>query len=96
MCPMTKHKRNGNRYNDDFRTMIVDLYHSDQSVSDLSSEYGVFDVTIYAWIKKFSPIKMDDGSTITPDDYEKIQKQMFELKQENEILKKALEHFAKK
>lgn len=39
---------------------------------------------------------MDDGSTVTPDDYEKLQKQMFELKQENEILKKAMAIFAKK
>lgn len=44
---MSKHKSNGNQYNDDFRKMVVDLYHSGQSVSDLSSEYGVSDVTIY-------------------------------------------------
>ena len=37
--------------------MIVDLYHTGSSVKDLSSEYGVTDVTIYTWIKKFSPIK---------------------------------------
>ena len=33
-------KNNGKRYNDDFRKMIVDLYHSGSSVKDLSSEYG--------------------------------------------------------
>ena len=51
MCPM-KNKKNGNRYTNDFKEMIVDLYHSGQKVKDLSSEYGVSDVTIYSWIKK--------------------------------------------
>jgi len=44
---MTNHK-NGKRYNDDFRKMVVDFYHSGQSVKYLSSEYGVSEVTIYS------------------------------------------------
>ena len=62
-----KHKNNGNRYNDDFRKMIVDLYHSSQKVKDLNSEYDVSEVTIYSWIKKFTPVDLDDNSSITPD-----------------------------
>ena len=59
--------------------MIVDLYSSAHLVKKLSSEYGVSDVTIYAWIKKFGPIETEDGSSITPDDYDKLQKQMLKL-----------------
>ncbi|TXL66782.1 helix-turn-helix domain-containing protein [Cerasibacillus terrae] len=59
--------------------MIVDLYNSAHLVKKLSSEYGVSDVTIYAWIKKFSPIEMEDGPSITPDDYNKLQKQMLKI-----------------
>lgn len=92
---MTKNK-SGKRYNDDFKKVVVDLYHSGQSVSDLSSEYGVSDVTIYVWIKRFSPIEIKGGSSVTSDDYEKLKKQMLELKQENEILKNAIAIFAKK
>jgi len=44
---MTNHK-SGKRYNDDFRKMVVDLYHSGQSVRNLSSEYGVYEVMDYA------------------------------------------------
>ena len=95
MCPM-KNNKNGNRYSDDFRKMIVDLYHSGQKVKGLSSEYGVSDVTIYSWIKKFTPVELDDGSSITPDEYAKLQKQMRKLQEENEILKKAMAIFAKK
>lgn len=43
--------KNSNRYHDDFRKMVVDLYRSGKSVRDLSSEYGVSEVTIYKWIK---------------------------------------------
>lgn len=84
MCPM-KHNNNGKRYNDDFRKMVVDLYHSGQSVRSLSSEYGVSEVTIYAWIKKFTPMDLEDGSSITPDDYANLQKQMLKLQEENDI-----------
>ncbi len=70
-------KNNVKRYNDDFRKMVVELYHSGQSVSNLSSEYGVSEVTIYAWIKKFSQIELEDGSSVTSDDYAQLQKQLF-------------------
>lgn len=76
--------------------MIVDLYDSGQSVRNLSSEYGVSEVTIYAWIKKLTPMDLEDGSSITPDDYAKLQKQMLKLQEENDILKKAMAIFAKK
>jgi len=89
-------QNNGSRYNDDFRKMIVDLYHSGQSVKDLSSGYGVSDVTIYKWIKKLTPVEMEDGSSVTSDDYAQLQKQMQRLEEENHILKKAMAIFAKK
>ncbi|MFY0128256.1 transposase, partial [Bacillus cytotoxicus] len=43
-------------FHEEFKKMVVELYHSDQSVKELSSEYGVSEVTIYKWIKKYSPI----------------------------------------
>lgn len=56
--------------------MVVELYNSGQSVRNLSSKYGVSKVSIYAWINKFSPVELKDGSSITPDDYAKLQKQL--------------------
>jgi len=91
-----KHKNNGKRYNDDFRKMVVDLYNSGHSVRDLSSEYGVSEVTIYAWIKKFTPMELEDGSSITPDDYSELHKQMLKLQEENAILKKLWPYSQKK
>jgi len=83
-----ENKKHGKPYTDDFRKMIVDLYYSGQRVKDLSGEYGVSEVTIYDWIKKLSPVELEDGTSVTPEDYAKLQKQMRKLQQENEILKK--------
>ncbi|GGK27096.1 hypothetical protein GCM10010965_19850 [Caldalkalibacillus thermarum] len=53
---------NRKKFNDDFKKMIVDLYHSGTSVKDLSGEYGVSEVTVYRWIKQFTPVGSGDES----------------------------------
>ncbi|MBM7643969.1 transposase [Scopulibacillus daqui] len=89
-------QKTGKKFNEDFKKMIVDLYNTGSSVKDLSSEYGVSDVSIYSWVKKYSPISLEDGSSVTSDDYNKLQKQIRRLQEENEILKKAMAIFARK
>lgn len=86
----------GKKFNEDFKKMVVDLYNNGSSVRELHSEYGVSDVTIYKWIKKYSPISLKDGTSVTPDDFAKLQKQISHLQEENEILKKAMAIFARK
>ncbi|MDF9411016.1 hypothetical protein E1B06_04680 [Brevibacillus laterosporus] len=51
-----EHKKTNKRYNKDFKRTVVDLYHSGYSVKELSSEYGISEVTIYKWIKEFTPL----------------------------------------
>lgn len=82
------------RYNQEFKQTIVELYRSGTSVSDLSREYGVSEVTIYKWIKAHSPI--ENGGGLTPVEIAEIQKENLRLQQEVEILKKAMTIFAKK
>ncbi|MBA4535393.1 helix-turn-helix domain-containing protein, partial [Brevibacillus halotolerans] len=36
-------------------------YHSGYSVKELSSEYGISEVTIYKWIKEFTPLGKQDN-----------------------------------
>lgn len=48
-------KNTGKKYNNEFKKTIVDLYHSGNSVKELSGEYGVSEVTIYKWVKEFTP-----------------------------------------
>jgi transposase len=52
----------GKKYNDGFKKTMVDLYHVGNSFKDLSSEYGVSEVTIYKWVKTFTPISSEEGS----------------------------------
>lgn len=86
----------GVRYTDDFKKQIVDLYRSGQSVSYLSREYGVSNVTIYKWIKQLSPVQISEGEEISAKDYKAMQKRIAELEMECEILKKATAIFARK
>ncbi|MDF9760419.1 transposase [Peribacillus simplex] len=88
-------KNTGKKYNNEFKKAIVDLYHSGNSVKELSCEYGVSEVTIYKWVKEFNPIVLGKDS-ITPKELAAIQKENLRLKQEVEILKKAMAVFAKK
>jgi transposase len=85
-----------NKFNGEFKQMIVELYQSGTPVKNLSSEYGVSETTIYKWIKKLNPIPLEDGKSFTPADFLKMQKEMRRIQEENEILKKAMAIFAKK
>ncbi len=82
------------RYNQEFKQTVVELYRSGTPVSQLSSEYGVSEVTIYKWIKQLSPI--EGTQELTVSDVDAIQKENLRLKQEIEILKKAMTIFARK
>jgi len=88
--------RNGKRYNEDFKEMIVELYQTGSTVADLSREYGVTKVTIYKWIKQYSEIEIDENTTVTKKEMLEIQKENNKLKEELAILKKALTIFADK
>ncbi len=88
--------KNGIRYSDEFKQQIVDLYHAGSSVTYLSREYGVANVTIYKWIKELSPVKVTEEKEINAKEYEKMKKRIAELEMENEILKKATAIFARK
>jgi transposase len=90
-----KQRKSQKTYNDDFKKTVVELFHTGSSVNTLSSEYGVSEVTIYKWIKSLTPVSEEAGS-LTPKDIAAIQKENLRLKQEVEILKKAMAIFAKK
>ena len=89
MSDMTQKK-----YNREFKQTVVELYRSGTSVNQLSSEYGVSEVTIYKWIKLHSPI--EGTNELTAAEVAAIQKENLRLKQEVDILKKAMTIFAQK
>lgn len=38
------------------------IYNVGNSIKDLSSEYDVSEVTIYKWVKTFTPTSSEEGS----------------------------------
>ncbi len=93
-------KTNG-RFDIDFKKMIVELYENGDSVSKLCREYDLKEGTVYPWISQYSKGGARGNASKEPnqyatDDYAKMQKELKELKQENEILKKCVSIFSTK
>ncbi len=86
----------GNRYSNEFKQQLVELFQSGQSVSKLSREYGIPTGTIYKWVKELTPVITEDGKSVTPKEVKVLEKRIKELEMENEILKKATAIFARK
>jgi transposase len=86
----------GNRYSNEFKQQLVELFQSGQSVTKLSREYGIPTGTIYKWVKELTPVITEDGKSVTPKEVKVLEKRIKELEMENEILKKATAIFARK
>ncbi|SHF19655.1 transposase [Clostridium fallax] len=84
----------GRRYDQEYKDMIVDLFKSGMSLAELSSEYGIAKSTINGWIKDIKEIKVDENEVMTLKEVKALKKEMAKIKEENEILKKAMAIFA--
>lgn len=82
------------QYSPDFKLEIVKQYRLGTAVNKLSSEYGISEVTIYKWIKLYAPV--DGIVDMTKAEVLSVQKENERLKQEVDILKKAITIFATK
>lgn len=87
------------KYDDEFRKQIVDLVKSKiKTVNEVVGEYGVSDVTIYSWIKKYnksSSFRAEDQLTDSQKELKELKKKLKQIEEENEILKKAMAIFSK-
>ena len=86
----------GNRYDEEFKKMIVDLYNGGKGATEISREYGVSKAMIYKWINLYTPIEESDGTVTNNDEIRKLRKELAETKEELEILKKAIAIFTRK
>ena len=84
----------GRRYDQEYKDMIVELFKSGMSLAELSSEYGIAKSTINGWIKDVKEIKIDENEVMTLKEAKALRKEMARIKEENEILKKAMAIFA--
>ena len=84
----------GRRYDQEYKDMIVELFKSGMSLAELSSEYGIAKSTINGWVKDVKEIKIDENEVMTLKEVKALRKEMARIKEENEILKKAMAIFA--
>ena len=84
----------GRRYDQEYKDMIVELFKSGMSLAELSSEYGIAKSTINGWVKDVKEIKVDENEVMTLKELKALRKEMARIKEENEILKKAMAIFA--
>ena len=83
-------------YDEDFKKMIVELYENKKSVCELKREYGLADATIYRWINEYGKIKKETGEITNNHEIKRLKKENLKLKEELEILKKAIAIFTPK
>ena len=74
---------NGKRYTQEYKDMIVDLYKSGMSLSELSDEYGIAKSTMNGWIDKKKEIKIDDNEVVTKQEIIAMKKEIARIKEEN-------------
>jgi len=89
------------QYEPEFKRQVVRQHlELKRPVSQLASELEINDNCIYRWVKQYreDPDQAFPGSGhVKPDEDEmrKLRRQVMELEEENEILKKAAAYFAK-
>ena len=81
------------KYTNEFKQTIVNLYHSGKSYSQIQKEYGVSHSALANWIKQYSEVKIDDNTVLTAHQIKELQKRNAQLEEENIILKKAIAIF---
>ena len=81
------------KFTNEFKQTIVNLYHSGKSYSQIQKEYGVSHSALANWIKQYSEVKIDDNTVLTARQIKELQKRNAQLEEENIILKKAIAIF---
>lgn len=89
----------GKRYDETFKIETVKyISENHKSVAQVAREMGVNENTVHNWIKKYGQqpeIKAVQTFSSAEAELKALQKEIRDLKEENEILKKAMHYFAK-
>lgn len=84
------------QYTVEFKDMIVELYNSGKSSSEICHEYGIGQASLSRWVNERKGISVDSQTTLSLQEIKQIQKENARLRQEVEILKKAMTIFVTK
>lgn len=88
------------KFSNEFKIMVVDLINSgDKTVSEICSFFDIDRQVIHNWLKLYKVKGEDAFNSSIPapheTEYKKIQAELKEAQEENEILKKACAYFGK-
>lgn len=82
-------------YTDEFKEMIVELHKSGKPPSETIREYGLSSSAYYSWVSNNKTVTVDDQK-FTAKEVKSLKRECARLREEVEILKKALTIFADK
>jgi transposase len=92
-------KRERRSFSDEFKHQIVQLYNAGKPKSAICREYELVPAVVDRWIKRINTSgSAKECDNRTPEELEliKLQKEIKQLKMENDILKQAALIFAQK
>ncbi|KGA97795.1 transposase [Alkalihalobacillus alcalophilus ATCC 27647 = CGMCC 1.3604] len=89
----------GKRYDEAFKIETVKyISENNKAVAQVAREIGVNENTVHGWVKRYGQqpeIKAVKSFSSDVAELKALQKEIRDLKGENEILKKAMHYFAK-
>ena len=80
------------KYEDSFKKQLVELYNNGKTYEDISNEYHVSKSALWKWIKFYNnsgSFKAIDNKSQLEKDYKELEKEVRQLRMENDILKQA-------
>lgn len=87
--------KNYNKYDTEFKKMIVSLVESGRRKSEVAREYGISEPNIRSWQLKYGKVFTKDGKQTTNDELIRLKRELAQKNQEIDILKKVLAMFSK-
>lgn len=89
----------GRRFEESFKIETVKyISENNKPVAQVAREVGVNENTLHGWVKKYGKqpeMKAVQSFSSDAAELRSLQKEIRDLKEENEILKKAMHYFAK-
>ena len=97
----TKSKKKRKKHPEEFKREAVRLLESrgERTVSDVASSLGVAENLLHAWKRKFGgaaeQVRRERGGETAEDELKRLRREVTQLKQEREVLKKSVAFFAR-
>ena len=90
-----KKTRKYRRYDAEFKENALSLLSDGRSISSVASSLGISENLLYNWRSKSKEVKRNSKESELAEELKGLKKQLKEVEQERDILKKALSIFSR-